>query len=114
MPHIIAEYSSNLETEIDVPAMLNDMHAALSEGLGGVERIKTRGIRLDHAVVGDQGAAGRMIHITLLLLEGRDLETKTTYSTAIHNAAKKHTANLNDTCAITLEVRDMVKDTYIL
>lgn len=114
MPHIIAEYSPNLETEIDVPTMLSDMHAALGEGLGGVERIKTRAIKLDHAVVGDHGASGRMIHITLLLLEGRDVDTKNAYAAAICDAAKKHTADLNDTCAITLEVRDMVKDTYIL
>lgn len=114
MPHIIAEYSSNLESEIDVSAMLSDMHAALGEHLGGVERIKTRGIKLDHAVVGDQGADGRVIHITLLLLEGRDVETKQTYSAAIIEHAKKQTDELSQPCAVTLEVRDMDKATYIL
>lgn len=114
MPHIIAEYSSNLENEINVPVMLSDVHSALGEGLGGVERIKTRGIKLNHAVVGDQGAEGRMIHITLLLLEGRDVETKTAYSSGIMNATKKHADALSAPCAITLEVRDMDKDTYIL
>lgn len=114
MPHIIAEYSSNLESEINVPAMLSDMHAALGEHLGGVERIKTRGIKLDHAVVGDQGADGHMIHITLLLLEGRDTETKQAYSNAIIDHAKKQTDTLSHPCAVTLEVRDMDKETYIL
>lgn len=114
MPHIIAEYSSNLESEIDVSAMLSDMHAALGEHLGGVERIKTRGIKLDHAVVGDQGADGRMIHITLLLLEGRDTETKKAYSEPLYEIAKKYTNSFSTPCKVTLEVRDMDKATYIL
>ena len=114
MPHIIVEYSPQLEDEIDVPHMLHDMHQSLGERLGGVERIKTRAVKIDHNVVGEQGIEGRMIHITLLLLEGRDVETKKAYSEPLCDIAKKCTNSFSSSCAVTLEVRDMDKDTYIL
>ena len=114
MPHIIVEYSPSLESEIDMLQMLGDMHQSLGQALGGVERIKTRGIKIDHHIIGDQGADGRMMHVTLLLLEGRDTETKKTYSEPLCEIAKKYTNSFSTPCKVTLEVRDMEKDTYIL
>ena len=111
MPHIIVEYSSTLEDQIDVPVMLEGMHDVLADA--GVEkgRIKTRGISLTHNIVGEKGVSGQMVHVTLLLLEGRDVETKKAYATPIHDIAK---AKAPQDCAITLEVRDMVSETYFL
>ena len=111
MPHIIVEYSKNLEEQIDIPNMLSGIHGALAgEGIDQ-SRIKTRGHAIDHAVVGDQGANGSMAHTTLLLLEGRDIPTKKQYGDAIHAVLSK---TVPQDCSITLEIRDMVKDTYYL
>lgn len=111
MPHIIVEYSANLENQIDIPSMLSGMHDALADQGVDKNRIKTRGISIPHAIVGNQGATGKMIHITLLLLEGRDIQTKKTYATPIHTIAKQ---SAPEECAVTLEIRDMVSETYIL
>lgn len=111
MPHIIVEYSTNLENQIDIPAMLDDMHDALANEGVDKGRIKTRALPLPHVVVGNQGQEGHMVHITLLLLEGRDTQTKKTYATPIHSIAKKVAP---EECAVTLEVRDMISETYIL
>ncbi len=114
MPHIIVEYSKNLEEQIQVGEMLIDLHEALAaEGIDKM-RIKTRGIALDHAVVGTTGAQGAMIHATLLLLEGRTIETKKQYGDKLHHIMQNHTKKLANPCAVTLEIRDMVKDTYYL
>ena len=114
MPHIIVEYSSNLESEVEIQPMIIAMHNALGNEGVDVARIKSRAISLDHYVVGDKGVDAGMIHITLLLLEGRDEVTKKQYSTPIHQVALDAVAGREGYCAITLEVRDMDAATYIL
>lgn len=115
MPHVIVEYSQNIEDKVDVPHMLSTMHQALaSEGVDQ-SRIKTRGICVSHSVVGDARAnEGQMLHITLLLLEGRDDDTKKQYALPLHSAAKAAVQETFPDCAVTLEVRDMDSGTYIL
>lgn len=111
MPHITLEYSSSLKESRDIPATLSNMHHALADQGIDVARIKTRGIALDDAVVGDKGLGGQMMHATLLLLEGRDIPTKKQYGDAIHAVM---TDAAPEGCAVTLEIRDMVADTYYL
>lgn len=107
MPHIIVEYSPSLDSAI--PELLQVLHEALAANGIDKIRIKTRGIKLDHAIVGEGKMA--MLHGTLLLLEGRDIPTKKQYGDALYAAIKN--AAPKD-CAATLEIRDMTKDTYYL
>jgi len=109
MPHIIVEYSSALEQEVS--GLLPKLHDTLAAQGIDKARIKTRGISLAHAVVGDQGTDGKMMHATLLLLEGRDVATKKQYADPLHAVMKEAAP---DGCAVTLEVRDMAADTYYL
>ena len=96
-------------------SMLGGLHDTLAEQGIDKTRIKTRAIAVDHSVVGEAAVdAGKMVHIELRLLEGRDEETKMTYGKAVHQAAKSRIADTNPDAAITLEVRDMTKATYIL
>lgn len=115
MPHIVVEYSNNLENKINVSEVLTKMHDALVEKGVDKTRIKTRGISLAHSVVGDASVNdGAMVHITLLLLAGRDDETKISYSKPIHDVAVNAVQQEFPNCAVTLEVRDMDTETYIL
>lgn len=109
MPHIIVEYSKTLEPTIE--SILIELHETLSAQGIDKTRIKTRGVALNHAVVGDQGVNGAMMHATLLLLEGRDLATKKQYGDPLYAAMNK---NAPSGCAVTLEIRDMSKDTYYM
>ncbi len=113
MPHIIIEYSRALESRVDFPALLGTLHETLADQGIDVARIKTRGIALDHAVVGERGVEGSMVHGTLLLLEGRDVATKRRYGDALYNVMKTILQTV-PACAVTLEMRDMVKETYYL
>ncbi|MCS5596578.1 MAG: hypothetical protein NZ828_04930 [Alphaproteobacteria bacterium] len=109
MPHIIVEYSPFLDDQM--PTLLENLHNTLAEAGVDKGRIKTRGIAVDHNVVGTVGSKGLMLHATLLLLEGRDVATKKSYATPLHNLMKR---TAPEGCAVTLEVRDMVNDTYYL
>lgn len=114
MPHIIIEHSDNLNSHVDFQALVEDTQNALADEGIDKARIKSRAIPLTHYVVGEKGKEGAMIHITLLLLEGRDVETKQQYSQAIYQLAKKSVEDYDGYCAVTLEVRDMDAPTYIL
>lgn len=110
MPHIIVEYSQNLQGELDVPALLTSLHETLAAGGIDKSRIKTRAIVCE-AVVGEKGLSGKMAHATLLLLEGRDIPTKKQYGDALHAVLKNA---VPEGCAATLEIRDMIKETYYM
>lgn len=115
MPHIILEYSQNMGPDLDLPEIISDLHNSLA--VQGVDkaRIKTRAIPLLHSVVGAHEANdGQMAHVTLLLLEGRDIPTRQAYGKALHDALSAAVKTDFPECAVTLEVREMVKDTYIL
>lgn len=110
MPHIIVEYSPDLEETHDIPGLLQKLHEALAAQGIDAARIKTRGIDLTHAYVGTKGFAGSMIHITLLLLAGRDVSTKKQYGDALRGLVKAAVSE----ASVTLEIRDMDPETYYL
>lgn len=107
MPHIIIEYSAGLDSAL--PELLQGLHESLTANGIDKARIKTRGIKIDHAIVGEGGKT--MLHGTLLLLEGRDVPTKKKYGDALYGILKN--AAPGD-CAVTFEIRDMTKDTYYM
>jgi len=114
MPHIVVEYSDNLASKIDAQNMVGGLHEALAaEGIDKA-RIKTRAIKLESYSVGDHGKGGEMVHVTLLLLEGRDIPTKQQYGQALHKVVCEHVKTSAPNCSCTLEVRDMVTEAYIL
>lgn len=115
MPHIIVEFSQNMGPDLDLPEILTELHDTLAAQGVDKARIKSRSIPLIHSVVGTREANdGHMAHLSLLLLEGRDVPTKQAYGKALHDVMIKHFRAGFPDCAVTLEVRDMAKDTYIL
>ena len=72
MPHLIIEYSANLESDIDFEALTRTMH----ETAAGIEAlplggIRTRAARRDNYRVADGHPANGFINVTLRLAEGR-------------------------------------------
>tara|TARA_R110001592_G_scaffold3525_28_gene20175 strand:+ start:15368 stop:15712 length:345 start_codon:yes stop_codon:yes gene_type:complete len=114
MPHIIVEYSRNLSEIIEISDLVIKLHDTLSAAGIDKERIKTRAIACSYVAVGDYERHGHMLHATLLLLEGRDTETKQKYGEGLHAAMKSMVEGVVRNCAVTLEIRDMDKDTYYM
>lgn len=76
MPHLTAEYSSNLEPELDVPALLGALHqAALDTGVFELGALRTRAARREHYRIADGDPENAFVHVTLRLRSGRDLAT---------------------------------------
>ncbi len=114
MPHIIVEYSSDVADHVDMPKLLKLLHNSLADQGIDKTRIKTRGIQLPYVVIGDSDTNGHMVHATLLLLAGRDIPTKKQYGDALHTIAKETVQSSLQNCAVTLEIRDMDRDSYYL
>jgi len=114
MPHIIVEYSKNLGDAIEVPNLISNLHDTLSEQGIDKSRIKSRAIAYNDVVVGDKGASGYMMHITLLILKGRDTDTKKLYGDTLHQVMKDAVKGMDVECSTTLEIREMNKETYYM
>ncbi len=114
MPHIIVEYSKNLGEIIEISDLVSELHNVLSDQGIEKDRIKTRAISCNYVAVGDCCYNDHMLHATLLLLEGRDVETRQKYGSAIYNTLNDSVKNILKNCSVTLEVREMNKDTYYM
>ena len=77
MPHLIVEYSANVEERIDLAELLNELHEAASRydvfPLGG---LRTRAERRDHYRIADTHPDNGFIHVTAIIGHGRPLEVR--------------------------------------
>lgn len=111
MPHIIIEYTNNLEDKVKESDLLSLVHkSAINSGLFLPAAIKTRLRKLDEYLIGNNPkSTGSFIHISVSLLEGRIPEQKFGLSNSLHKILK---ANFPSTDSLTVDVRDMVKTSY--
>lgn len=77
MPHQIVEYSSNLESKVDIPAMVKLLH----ETAASIEAfprgaLRTRVARRDHYCIADHDPANAFVHVLLRIAAGRSPEVK--------------------------------------
>lgn len=116
MPHIVLEYSQNLIAHVNVPQLLNDLHQALGAQPDiDLKKIKTRALVLANSVVKDRDFnEGQMMHVTVSVLEGRSVELRKQYGAVLYDILKCAVPSQFPECALTLEVREMVRDTYFM
>jgi|SRR5579863_2090467 len=77
MPHVVVEYSANLEEELDVRALLKKIHAAvLGSGVFKVGAVRTRAERREIYVIADGDPDNAFIHIDIRMAPGRDATTR--------------------------------------
>ena len=77
LPHVLVEYSSNLDGQLDFPSFLTALRdTALSTGVFPLGGIRVRAYRADHFVVADGHPDNAFVHIMLRVGHGRDLDTR--------------------------------------
>ena len=111
MPHCCIEYTPNVLAQMDKAELLHTAHQVmLSAGLFGAADVKTRAHEVHDFILGEQavGQSG-FIHIIIYLLSGRTVEQKHALT---HSMAQALRAKLPDLASITVDIRDMVRDTY--
>ncbi len=77
MPHILIEYSGNLDAQLDFPVFLRALRdSALATGVFPLGGIRVRAYRAGHYLVADGHPDNAFVHIMLRVGHGRDLETR--------------------------------------
>jgi 5-carboxymethyl-2-hydroxymuconate isomerase len=88
VPHILIEYSSNLDGQLEFPPFLTALRdTALSTGVFPLGGIRVRAYRAEHYVIADGHPDNAFIHIMLRVGHGRDLETRKRACEAIFETA---------------------------
>ena len=110
MPHLMIDYSANIEPDVDIGALcdtLRDVAASIDAfPLAGV---KVRAVRVDHYAIADGNPEHGFIDISVRIREGRDMETKQNAAQKIFDAANEFVADLMQrrSLALSLELRDI-------
>ena len=110
MPHLMIDYSANVEPDVDIGALcdtLRDVAASIDAfPLAGV---KVRAVRVDHYAIADGNPEHGFIDISVRIREGRDIQTKQNAAQKIFDAANEFVADVmqNRSLALSLELRDI-------
>ena len=110
MPHIVFEYSANLDSEVDIAAFCEMLRlAGLETRIFPLAGIRVRAIRCDAYAIADADPRNVFIDISVRLRAGRDLETRRRATAEIFEAAERFLGPLFDSrpLALSLEMRDI-------
>ena len=93
MPHIIVEYSANLEPELDPQGLVNALHkAALATSVFPVGGLRTRAERRDVFAVADGDPDNGFVAVMARIGEGRDAATRRKVAQALMAVLETETA----------------------
>lgn len=95
MPHIIIDYSANLEDRLDMAALCNVLKdAAAATGVFPPAGIRVRAHAASHVVIADGDARHGFVDIIVRIAAGRTDEAKGHATDAVFDAARAFTADL--------------------
>lgn len=110
MPHILVEYSSNLDRQLDFPRFLTALRdSALATGVFPIGGVRVRAYRADHYVIADGHPDNAFVHLMLRVGHGRDLETRKRACAAIFATACEQLGELYERIplGISLEMQEV-------
>ena len=117
MPHIIIEYSANVEDEISPQQLVEDMHAAaVASGIADVAGFRTRTERREVYCVGDGSARNGFVHVVARIRHGRSLEQRKALAQSLMAAAEKalERAFAARPLALSVEVHEIDPETRLM
>lgn len=110
MPHLIVEYSTNLEKRISIRDLLKRVHeAALASGVFKIGGIRTRAEPRDLYLVADGDPDNAFIHIEGRIGKGRDAETRRRLAETLLGVLRDQTESVFETTGLglTVEIREI-------
>jgi len=117
MPHVIVEYSANIEAEITPQQLVEEIHAAaITSGIAEPVAVRTRLKRREHFRVGDGSAENAFVHIDIRARKGRTLEQKKHAVQTIYDQANKTLEPVfqGRPLALTVEIHEIDPETRLL
>jgi len=115
MPHVIVEYSSNLDETLDVDALLGALHqAVIDTGLADTAAIRTRAARREHYCIADRNPGNGFVQIAVRMREGRPKEALQKLGESVMDAAEKslERAFASQPLALSLEIHEITQLTF--
>ncbi len=110
MPHLMIDYSANVEPDVDIGGLCNTLRGvAASIDAFPLAGVKVRAVRVDHYAIADGNPEHGFIDISVRIREGRDMETKQNAAQKIFDAANEFVADVmrRRSLALSLELRDI-------
>jgi len=105
MPHVICEYSANLEKKIQIDALLETLHSAMMRtGAAELGGLRTRADRRDHYRIADNDPANGFVNVTIRVAKGRPPETRRLIAETVFADAAKHLEGVFATSPFVLSV----------
>jgi len=110
MPHIVVEYSSNLEADVPPRRLVDALHqAALQTGVFPLGGLRTRAEQRDIYAVADGNPDNAFVAVVARIGKGRDPETRRRVATELMAALEAETAQAFRTrgLGLTVEVQEI-------
>ena len=90
MPHVIVEYSANIEIDIAPQRLVQDIHAAaIAAGIAEPVAVRTRLMRRDVYCVGDGAPENAFVHIDIRSRKGKTVEQRKAAVQTVYDQANK-------------------------
>lgn len=91
MPHLIVEYSANLEDAMDLDGLMAKLRdGAVASGIFPLAGIRVRGERRDRYLVADGEPDNGFVHVTARIGQGRDTATRRRAAEALFEVLCSH------------------------
>lgn len=110
MPHVVVEYSRNLEQSVDIPALINVVHeAVIATGAFSPAAVRTRAAPRDDYRIADGDARNAFLAIVGRIKPGRPQQVRHDLGRMLFEAVRGH---LDDVAAripicITVELQEI-------
>ena len=105
MPHVVVEYSANLDDAVPIGGLVADVHrAVLATGIFKLGAVRTRAARRDVYVIADGDPQNAFINVVARIGRGRPPEKRRALAEAIMAALDARTAKLGETRGLALSV----------
>ena len=105
MPHLIVEYSANIEDQIALDALLDKLHTcALGTGVFPLGGLRVRAHRADAFRIADKAPDTGFVHVTALIGHGRPLDVQQRAAEELFAVLTKHLEPLYDKSPLALSL----------
>ena len=109
MPHLIVEYSANIEDQIALDALLDKLHTcALGTGVFPIGGLRVRAHRADAYRIADKAPDNGFVHVTAIIGHGRPLDVQQRAGEELLAALTQHLQSLYERSplAISLNIQE--------
>lgn len=110
MPHLIIEYSANLEDRLDLERLMVKLRdCAVASGVFPLGGIRVRGARRDRYLITDGDPDNAFVHVTARIGHGRSLEVRKRVAADLFETVSGHLDPLFATrgLALSFEIQEI-------